>query len=202
MKELIIASNNSHKIIEIKEILKGLDFNILSLADKNIDIDVEEDGDTFEANARKKSEEICKYLLSKGEKDFYVLSDDSGLEVDILKGEPGVYSARYAGEHGNDSANNEKLLSKLEGLQESDRTGRFICAIALVDSNMNFKIVRGEAEGYILKEYQGSSGFGYDPLFFSYDINKSFGIATSQEKNSISHRAKALKKLRVIMEEM
>lgn len=202
MKELVIASNNKHKIVEIKEMLKGLDLNIVSLADKDIDIDVEEDGNTFESNARKKSEEICKYLLHKGEKDFYVLSDDSGLEVDILNGEPGVYSARYSGEHGNDNANNEKLLMKLEGLEEEDRRGRFVCAIALVDSKMNFNIVRGESEGYILKEYQGNSGFGYDPLFFSYDINKSFGIATPKEKNSISHRERALNKLRTIIEEL
>lgn len=196
MKEMIIASNNKNKIVEIKEILKGLDYHILSLKDKGIDIDVEEDGETFEANAEKKSTEICKYLLEKGENNFCVLSDDSGIAVDILNGEPGVYSARYAGNHGDDEGNNRKLLEKLQGLGELERKARFVCAISLVDSDMKSITVRGETEGYVLNGYDGNGGFGYDPLFFSYDLQKSFGVATADEKNRVSHRGRALQKLR------
>ena len=110
MKKFILASNNAHKIKEIKEILKDFNLNILSLNEAGIDIDVEEDGKTFEENSFKKANEIRKYLLSKGESDFIVMADDSGLEVDYLNGAPGIYSARYAWEHGNYSKNNEKLL--------------------------------------------------------------------------------------------
>ena len=109
MKKLILASNNAKKVKEIKEILEGLPIEVKSLKDEGIDIDVVEDGKTFEENAKKKAKEIYEFLLSKGKKDFIVLADDSGLEVDYLNGEPGIYSARYSGEHGNDDKNNEKL---------------------------------------------------------------------------------------------
>ncbi|MDZ5010109.1 non-canonical purine NTP pyrophosphatase, partial [Clostridium perfringens] len=115
MKKLIIASNNQGKIKEIKKVLENIPLKVLSLNDIGVDIDVEEDGITFEENAKKKSEEIYKELINRGESDFIVMSDDSGLEVEYLNGEPGVYSARYAGEHGNDKKNNEKLLIKLKG---------------------------------------------------------------------------------------
>lgn len=201
MRELIIASNNKKKIEEIKNILKGLPYTVLSLKDKGIDIDVEEDGKTFEENAMKKSLEIYEFLKKK-ESGFFVLSDDSGIEVDYLNGEPGIYSARYAGEHGNDKANNEKLLYKLKGIEKSDRTGRFVCSISLVDSHGKCYSVRGETEGYILEEHVGENGFGYDPIFFSNALNKSFGIATAEEKNNISHRGKALEKVRLILEKL
>jgi len=113
VRRLILASNNKKKIKEMKEILKELDIEVKSLENENINIDVVEDGKTFEENAKKKAKEICEFLLKRGDNNFIVLADDSGLEVDYLNGEPGIYSARYAGEHGNDTKNNEKLLKNL-----------------------------------------------------------------------------------------
>lgn len=202
MKKLVIASNNNGKIKEIKEILKDLKINVFSLKDMNIDIDVEEDGDTFAANAKKKAVEIAKVLNKANDKEFFVLSDDSGLCVDYLNGEPGVYSARYAGEHGDDKANNKKLLESLSGIERNKRSGRFVCSMALVDSNLNCRIVEGTVSGIILEKESGEGGFGYDPLFFNEQIEKSFGEATAEEKNKISHRAIALNKLKELLWEI
>lgn len=196
MKKIIIASNNSHKIEEIKNILIDLPFEIKSLKDENIDIDVVEDGSTFEENARKKADTIANYLKDRGEKEFIVMADDSGIEVDYLGGMPGIYSARYAGEHGNDKKNNEKLLKELSGVPKSKRKARFVCQIALIDENSNFISIRGDVEGIILEELSGEGGFGYDPLFLYEPLNKTFGELSSDEKNLISHRAVALKKLK------
>ncbi|MEN8079219.1 XTP/dITP diphosphatase [Clostridioides difficile] len=199
MKKIILASNNQKKIKEIKEILNGLQYEVYSLNDMNIDIDVEEDGITFEENAEKKATEIYKYLKAKGEENFIVLSDDSGLEVDCLNGAPGVYSARYAGEHGNDHKNNIKLLEEMKEFKGKDRSARFVCVIALVNENGEVKTVRGEAEGYIIEELKTEGGFGYDPLFFYEGFNKTFGEASPEEKNAISHRGNALKKLKEML---
>ena len=182
MKKIVLASNNSKKIKEIKDILNGLEYEVYSLNDMDINIDVEEDGITFEENSKKKATEIYSYLKKRGEDNFLVLADDSGLEVDSLNGAPGVYSARYAGEHGNDYKNNIKLLEEMKGFKGDDRKARFVCVISLVDEN-------GETEG----------GFGYDPLFFYEGFNKTFGEASSEEKNAISHRGNALKKLKEIL---
>ena len=199
MKRIILASNNLKKIKEIKEILKGYPYEIYSLKDMDIDIDVEEDGLTFEENAKKKAVEIHQYLVNKEESNFIVLSDDSGLEVDCLNGEPGVYSARYAGEHGNDYKNNLKLLQEMKDFKGDERSARFVCVIAVVFEDGNVKTVRGEVEGYIIEEIKTEGGFGYDPLFFYKGFNKTFGEATPQEKNAISHRGNALKKLKDIL---
>lgn len=199
MKRIILASNNLKKIKEIKEILKGYPYEIYSLKDMDIDIDVEEDGLTFEDNAKKKATEIHQYLLSKGESNFIVLADDSGLEVDCLNGEPGVYSARYAGEHGNDYKNNIKLLQEMKNFKGDERSARFVCVIVVVFEDGSVKTVRGEVEGYIIEEMKTEGGFGYDPLFFYKGFNKTFGEATPEEKNSISHRGNALKKLKDIL---
>ena len=199
MKRIILASNNLKKIKEIKEILKGFPFEVYSLKDMDIDIEVEEDGLTFEENAKKKEVEIHQYLVNKGESNFIVLSDDSGLEVDCLNGEPGVYSARYAGEHGNDYKNNLKLLQEMKDFKGDERSARFVCVIAVVFEDGNVKTVRGEVEGYIIEEIKTEGGFGYDPLFFYKGFNKTFGEATPQEKNAISHRGNALKKLKNIL---
>lgn len=196
MKKIIIASNNSHKIEEIKDILIDLPFEIKSLKDENIDIDVVEDGSTFEENARKKADTIASYLKERGEKEFIVMADDSGIEVDYLDGMPGIYSARYAGEHGNDKKNNEKLLKELSGVPKSKRKARFVCQIALIDDNNKFISIRGDVEGVILEELSVKGGFGYDPLFLYEPLNKTFGELSSDEKNLISHRAVALKKLK------
>ncbi|MBS6184793.1 MAG: XTP/dITP diphosphatase [Clostridium celatum] len=199
MKRIILASNNLKKIKEIKEILKGYPYEIYSLKDMDIDIDVEEDGLTFEENAKKKAVEIHQYLVNKEESNFIVLSDDSGLEVDCLNGEPGVYSARYAGEHGNDYKNNLKLLQEMKDFKGDERSARFVCVIAVVFEDGNVKTVRGEVEGYIIEEIKTEGGFGYDPLFFYKGFNKTFGEATPEEKNAISHRGNALKKLKDIL---
>ncbi len=199
MKRIILASNNIKKIKELKEILRGYPYEVYSLKDMNIDIEVEEDGVTFEENAEKKATEIYKYLLEKGESNFIVLSDDSGLEVDCLNGEPGVYSARYSGEHGNDYKNNLKLLQEMKDFKGDERSARFVCVIAVVFEDGTVKTVRGEVEGYIMDEIKTKDGFGYDPLFFYKGFNKTFGEATPEEKNEISHRGNALKKLKDIL---
>ena len=170
-----------------------------SLNDMDINIDVEEDGITFEENSKKKATEIYSYLKKRGEDNFLVLADDSGLEVDSLNGAPGVYSARYAGEHGNDYKNNIKLLEEMKGFKGDDRKARFVCVISLVDENGETKVVRGEVDGYIIEELKTEGGFGYDPLFFYEGFNKTFGEASSEEKNAISHRGNALKKLKEIL---
>lgn len=196
MKKIILASNNAHKIEEIRKILEGLPFEIKSLKDENINIDIEEDGNTFEENAKKKASEIANFLKNRGEKEFIVMADDSGLEVDYLNGEPGIYSARYAGEHGNDKKNNEKLLKELKGVPKEKRGAQFVCQIVLVNENDKYLSIRGEVRGRILEELSGKEGFGYDPLFFYAPLNKTFGELSSEEKNSVSHRACALKELK------
>ena len=196
MKKIILASNNAHKIEEIRKILEGLPFEIKSLKDENINIDIEEDGNTFEENAKKKASEIANFLKNRGEKEFIVMADDSGLEVDYLNGEPGIYSARYAGEHGNDKKNNETLLKELKGVPKEKRGAQFVCQIVLVNENDKYLSIRGEVRGRILEELSGKEGFGYDPLFFYAPLNKTFGELSSEEKNSVSHRACALKELK------
>lgn len=186
MEKLIVASNNSGKITEIKELLSGL-YKVRSLADENIVSDPEETGSTFEENAFIKAEAV--YRLT----GCACLADDSGLIVDALDGAPGVYSARYAGEPSDSAKNNELLLANMEG--KSDRTARFECAVVLYKSPEDVLTGVGTVEGRILDAPCGSGGFGYDPLFFCDDLQKSFGVASREEKNSVSHRARALKQL-------
>lgn len=202
MKRLVIASNNEGKIKEIKRVLASLPVEVLSLKDMGLDIEVEEDGLTFEDNAKKKSVEIYKELIRRNESNFIVMSDDSGLEVDYLNGEPGVFSARYAGEHGNDKKNNEKLLLNLAGVSDDNRKARFVCQLALINEKNEYRTVRGTVDGYILEEEKGNGGFGYDPLFFYKPLNKSFGELTMEEKNEISHRGVALQKVKEIIKEL
>ena len=202
MKKLILASNNQHKIKEIEEMLSDMSIEVKSLKDENINIDVVEDGKTFEENSKKKAKEIYEYLLKRGDKDFLVLADDSGITVDYLNGAPGIYSARYAGEHGNDSKNNEKLLENLKGVPKEKRGAQFVCQLALYTSEGKYYSVEGKVEGYIIEELHGEGGFGYDPLFFYEPFNKTFGEVSAEDKNSVSHRARALKKLKEIMEEI
>ncbi|EDS78053.1 non-canonical purine NTP pyrophosphatase, RdgB/HAM1 family [Clostridium botulinum C str. Eklund] len=194
MKKLIVASNNQHKIEEIKEMLKEFNLDVISLKEARINIDVEENGVTFAENAHIKASEIFKIV-----KDSMVLADDSGLMVEALNGEPGVYSARYAGEHGNDKKNNEKLLSKLKGIKFEDRKAKFICAMELIVDENTFIKVEGEVKGYILEAQRGKNGFGYDPLFYVPKFDKTTAEMISKEKNSISHRGKALKNLKKVL---
>lgn len=202
MKRLVIASNNLGKIKEIKRVLSDINIEVVSLKDIGLNIDVEEDGLTFEENAKKKSVEIYKELIKKGESNFIIMSDDSGLEVEYLKGEPGVFSARYAGEHGNDKKNNEKLLLNLKGVDYKNRKARFVCQLAIINDKNEYRAIKGTVEGYILDAEKGDGGFGYDPLFFYEPLNKSFAEITIEEKNKISHRGIALEKAKKIIEEL
>ena len=197
MKKIVLASNNQKKIKELKAMLKEYDFEICSLKDENINIDVVEDGKTFEENSVKKATEIYNYLLEQGIDDVLVLADDSGLEVDYLNGEPGIYSARYSGEHGNDYANNIKLLNNMKDAKGEERKGRFVCALALIGKDIN-EVLRGTSEGYIKEELMEGKYFGYDPLFFSPYLNKTFAEASTQEKGSVSHRGRALQQLKEV----
>lgn len=192
---LIIASNNAHKVTEIKAILAPYFNSIQSLKDAGIDIDVVEDGKTFAENALKKAREV----LAVSDADA-ALSDDSGLEVDALCGAPGVYSARYAGEGHDDAANNEKLLAEMKDVPMDKRTCRFVSAVSLVRRNQEPITVIGTVEGKLLFSPRGTGGFGYDPLFFYEPSGKSFAELSAQKKNEISHRARALAALREAME--
>lgn len=187
MKTMVVASNNKHKIKEIKKILTG--YNILTLNDIDFREEIIENGNTFEENALVKAETIHNYLKEKG-LDYFVLADDSGLCVDALDGAPGVYSARYAGVHASDQANRDKLLKELEG---KDRVAHFICNIVVYYPNGKYKTFIGKTDGKITKEEIGNKDFGYDCVFYSNELNKTFGEAKDEEKNLVSHRGKALR---------
>lgn len=186
MLKIVLASRNVHKIREIKEILSaavGYELEILSLDDIGVTGDIEENGTSFEENAQIKA----SLPASMG---YIGIADDSGLSVDALNGEPGVYSARYAGEPCNDQNNNDKLLKKMDGI--TDRAACFVSCVAAVRPDGKTLICRGECPGTILYKPQGNGGFGYDPLFWYEPLQKTFAELTSEEKNSISHRARAL----------
>lgn len=187
MKKLILASNNENKIKEIKDILSPLNVQVISLKEAGVNVEVEEDGKTFMENAYKKAKEIYDIVSNE---DYMVLADDSGLTVEALNGAPGVYSARFAGEHGNTKKNNEKLLMLMQNI--SDRRAKFICNMVLIINEKNVIRVQGEVEGLIIKEENGENGFGYDPLFYIPEYKMTFGQMDSKTKNLISHRKKAL----------
>ena len=192
MRKIVLASNNAKKIKELKNMLKEYDFEVCSLKDEDINIDVVEDGNTFEENALKKASEIYNYLLANNKGDALVLADDSGLEVD---------SSRYSGEHGNDYANNIKLLDKMKSAKGEDRRGRFVCALALIGNDTK-EVIRGTVEGYIKEELIEADFFGYDPLFFYPEFNKTFAEASAEEKNAVSHRGTALAELKKILTQL
>ena len=189
----VLASNNKHKLIEIKAMLAGKFEDILTLKDLGIDIEIEENGTTFEENAYIKASTIAKMT------GMPAIGDDSGLCVSALNGEPNIYSARYAGEPCNDKNNNEKLLSKLHALEvdgkQVDRTAYFQSVVVLCYPDGKYVSGSGRTYGKIIDEYRGSNGFGYDPLFLSDELGKTFGEAVMEEKNTISHRSRALKDL-------
>jgi len=182
MKTIVLASNNKHKIKEFKKMLP--DYNVLSLSDINYTDDIEETGKTFEENSLKKAKTIHDYLKN----DYIVIADDSGLCCEALNGAPGVYSARYAGNH-NDQANRDKLIKELKG---KDHTAYFNCTIAIYYPDDTYKVVVGKTHGTIIEEEKGDKSFGYDCIFLSNDLNKTFGEATEEEKNSVSHRGRAI----------
>ena len=182
--DLIIASNNKNKIREIREIFVDVFTNIYSLFDKNIDIEIEEIGITFEENAIIKAETISKLT------GMYALADDSGLEVYALGGGPGVYSARYAGEPCSDYLNNQLLLKNMQNI--NDRRARFTSSVVICAPDGKIISSDGHVEGEIKHELIGSEGFGYDPLFYSFELSETFGTASNKMKNEVSHRARAL----------
>lgn len=192
--KLIIASNNAHKMREIQEILGAVFPDMVTLKQAGLTIDVVEDGDTFQANAIKKAEEV---RIASGFPA--ALADDSGLIVDALGGAPGVYSARYAGEGHNDADNNAKLMRDMTGVPTEQRTCRFASAVALARERKETICVMGYAEGILLTEAHGTNGFGYDPYFFYPPFGKSFAELSAEEKNSVSHRKHALEALLTIL---
>ena len=185
--ELVIASNNKHKVHEIKEILADKFDRIYSLSELDIRVDPEETAPDFIGNARIKAQAVAQYT------DKAVIADDSGLMVDALAGAPGVFSARYGGEPCSDDKNNEKLLSEMQGV--TDRRAKFVTTMVLLLPNGREIVGIGEVKGEILCLRKGVNGFGYDPLFYSFELKKTFGEASEWEKNSVSHRSRALKEI-------
>lgn len=191
---MIVATHNKGKVREIREALKGLGLRIYSLSDfPNVNV-IEEDGRSFTENALKKARFYSK-LYGK-----LTIADDSGLEIDILKGLPGIYSARYVGEGASDRDNNQKLLREMEGIPSSKRGAKFKCSIAIVSPNGREAVVEGVCKGKIGFKEIGKKGFGYDPLFILPQYGKTMAQLSLKEKNRISHRGKALRKLRKLIE--
>ena len=184
MKSIILASNNKDKVKEVKEILKGYD--IISMKEAGIDVDIEENGTTFEENALIKARAIMKLTGQ------ITMADDSGLEIDYLNKAPGVYSARFMGHDTSYDIKNKALIQKLEGVKGSDRSGRFVCAVAVCFPDGREIVKRGTMEGLIAEEIKGDNGFGYDPIVYLPEYGKTSGELAPEEKNKISHRGKAL----------
>ena len=190
--KIVFATGNANKMVEVKAILGDMTDDIKSMKEAGIDIDIVEDGSTFEENALIKANAISKLLPGT-----VVLADDSGLEVDYLDKAPGIYSARWQGEDTPYSVKNKLLIEKLEGVEGEDRSARFVCAIAaaITDDKGETKnaVVRGNFEGQIAKEIVGENGFGYDPIFYVPEYNCTSAEMTMEQKNSMSHRGKALR---------
>lgn len=193
MKRLVLATGNPGKVAEIKELLRGRYDEIVTLRDLGLDIEVEEDGANFEENAIKKAVEISKQV------DGDVLADDSGLSVTALGGRPGVRSARFAGENASDAQNNALLLEQMRGVE--DRSAEFVCCIVLANSGKVKYSVEGRVRGEIADELAGGGGFGYDPLFFLPEEDMTFAQISLEDKNKISHRSIALKKLQQMVQD-
>lgn len=191
---MIFATGNENKMKEIREILGALPLEILSMKEAGVSADIVEDGKTFEENALIKARAICKLA---GE---MVLADDSGLEIDYLNKEPGIYSARYMGEDTSYHIKNKSLIDRLEGVPDEKRTARFVCAIAAVFPDGKELVVRGTVEGIIGYEEKGENGFGYDPIFYLPERGCTTAELPPEEKNSISHRGKALRLMKELLE--
>ena len=190
--KLVVATNNQGKVKELKKLLEPLGFEPVSLKDEGIEIEVVEDGETFAENARLKAEAVYNIVHCP------VIADDSGLEIDFLDGAPGIYSARYAGENATDKERMEKVLSELEGTDESLRTARVVCALyCILDDETEYSVL-GTCDGVIGTEPVGENGFGYDPIFVLPD-GRTMAELEASEKNEISHRANALRKLAEVL---
>lgn len=193
MKKLVIATGNPGKVREIKKILEGVYDEICSLKDEGVAVDIVEDADSFLGNAAKKALTISRLV------DCDVLADDSGLCVDGLGGRPGVYSARYS-ESGTDEDNNKKLVEECAALDEEGRRASYVCAIVLARGGQEIYSCEGKCYGRIVLEAHGNGGFGYDPYFYLPEYGQTFGELPAEEKNKISHRALALKKVQEFLQ--
>lgn len=197
MGKIIFATGNAHKMVEIRMILADLGMEILSQKEAGIQADVVEDGSTFEENAMIKATEIAKIVRQMPEyADAIVMADDSGLEIDYLNKEPGIYSARYMGEDTSYHIKNAKLIERLEGVPDEKRTARFVCAIAAAFPDGSMKTVRAAMEGRIGYKESGENGFGYDPIFYLPEYGCTSAEISMEEKNKISHRGKALRAIK------
>jgi XTP/dITP diphosphohydrolase len=192
LQEIVVATSNQGKLAEIKHALKDLNIELLSLRDFPHIKDIPETGMTFEENALIKARTVAS-LTSK-----IAIADDSGIMVDALEGKPGVFSARFAGENATDEENNRKLLNLLKDVPLSERGATFVCVIAIVNGERE-QLVRGECRGFVTYEPKGNLGFGYDPLFYYPPLGKTFAEMLPDEKSAVSHRGRALKKLREIL---
>ena len=190
MIKIIFASNNEGKIKEVKQICSDMNVEIISMKEAGIELDIEENGTTFEENALIKAEAIMKVTGQ------VTIADDSGLEVDYLGGEPGVYSARYMGHDTPYDIKNQAIIDRLKGVEEKDRTARFVCAMAAVFPDGRHFTTRGTMEGVIGYEIKGNNGFGYDPIVYLPQYQKTSAELSPEEKNKISHRGEALEKLK------
>lgn len=195
--DLVVATKNNNKLIEIKNKFSTIqNLNIISLAEIGPTPEIIEDGDTFEENARKKAFGISKFTK------LPVMADDSGLVIDALDGRPGIYSARYGGKGIPDSERNQLILEEMHGIKNKNRKAKFVCVISIVFPDKKEYSVRGECHGYIAESISGSNGFGYDPIFFIPEENKTMAELALDKKNQISHRAKALNKAKTIIEQV
>lgn len=184
--KIIFATGNKNKMREIRDILSDLGMEILSMKEAGIDKEINENGKTFEENALIKARTVAE------DTDAVVLADDSGLEIDYLNKEPGIYSARYLGEDTSYEIKNQALLDRLSGVKKEDRTARFVCAIAAVLPDKREFVVRETIEGYIGEKPAGTNGFGYDPIFYVPEFGCTTAELSSEDKNKVSHRGKAL----------
>lgn len=194
MNKIIFATGNEGKMKEIKEILADLDCEVISMKEAGIYLDIEENGKTFAENALIKAREVAKYT------DAIVLADDSGLEIDYLNKEPGIYSARYLGEDTSYLIKNKAILERLNGVERQKRTARFVCAIAAVFPSKEEITTLGTMEGYIAQKIEGENGFGYDPIFCADGFECSTAMLSMEQKNELSHRGKALREMKQILQ--
>ena len=203
MKKIIFATGNDHKMKEIRMILSDLGMEILSQKEAGIATDVVENGAAFEENAMIKATEIARIAAQNPEyEEAIVLADDSGLEIDYLNKEPGIYSARYMGENTSYDIKNNELIRRLDGVPDERRTARFVCAIAAAFPDGTKRVVRGTMEGRIGYEIAGKNGFGYDPIFYLPEYGCTSAQLAPEKKNELSHRGEGLRKMRAIIEEM
>ncbi len=200
MKKLIFATGNQGKMREIREIMGDLGMEILSMKEAGITVDIEENGTTFQENAVIKAKAVAAALPP--EMEAIVMADDSGLEVDALNREPGVYSARYMGEETSYRIKNKSLVDRLEGVPVEKRTARFVCAIAAVTPDGHVMTSEGVIEGKIGYEERGEGGFGYDPIFYLPDMSRTTAELSAEEKNAVSHRGKALREIKKEIQKM